>query len=520
MYDLGKFSKSYRTPVSKQVRPDQTQNEAGGYVFQASDWDRFERFLILGVVGDTLYMGKEQQLDESLGLLVGLAKSGMALRMLERAAAVSTSGVALKNEPAIVVLAVVMAQFPRLAEDYVLTICRTGTHILHLASYVDRLRGGSWGRAIRRAIGKWYTSQPVDKVAFQVAKYQNRDGWTHKDVLRLSHVSPGLSEDRQALFTWIVKGETSTETPEVILGMEAAKIASEPSTIVGLIDKCNLSREMLPTKFLTEREVIEALIDGMPATALLRNLGNYAAAGLHEPGQKVREVTIARLTDVEYLKRNRVHPLQVAVAARMYNRGAGLLGHKTWDASGKVQDALDEAFELSFTTANRTGKRFIVAVDVSGSMRGADAVPGVLSAAQAAALMAYSILRLEETTLITFDTQAKEATFGKRTGITSVMDAFNERGGGTDISSVFRYAHQRKLQADAIVVLTDMQTWAGPHPFQELERYRKMAGPVKVVTACVTPNRHTIKPPDDPLTLDTVGFEADLLNVVQTFINL
>jgi len=48
-----------------------------------------------------------------------------------------------------------------------------------------------WGRAHKRAVSQWYTDfvENPEKLARLVTKFKNREGWTHKDALRLAHTS-------------------------------------------------------------------------------------------------------------------------------------------------------------------------------------------------------------------------------------------------------------------------------------------------------------------------------------------
>ena len=42
------------------------------------------------------------------------------------------------------------------------------------STFAEGFRG--WGRALRRAVGRWYAAQPVDALAYQAVKYRQRDG--------------------------------------------------------------------------------------------------------------------------------------------------------------------------------------------------------------------------------------------------------------------------------------------------------------------------------------------------------
>ena len=63
-------------------------------------------------------------------------------------------------------------------------VARIGTHLFHFVAYAVELRG--WGRVLKQAVRQWYTERPTDALALQLMKYQQRDGWSHRDLLRLT----------------------------------------------------------------------------------------------------------------------------------------------------------------------------------------------------------------------------------------------------------------------------------------------------------------------------------------------
>ena len=156
---------------------------------------------------------------------------------------------------------------------------RTGTHLLHFAAYVDGLRG--WGRGLRKAVGNWYAGKNDEQLAFQLAKYQNRDGWSHRDLLRLAHPMPD-GEARKALYRWAVGAEDVPveSLTGLVAGLEQLKRAESESQVVGLIHCYQAPREVIPTQYLTSPMVWSALLPNLGITALLRNLGNLSKVGL------------------------------------------------------------------------------------------------------------------------------------------------------------------------------------------------------------------------------------------------
>ena len=104
---------------------------------------------------------------------------------------VSHEGRAPKNDPALFALALAAGlgddATRKAALDALPQVARTGTHLFQFASFVEGFRG--WGRSLRRAVGRWYAAQPVDALAYQAVKYRQREGVTHRDLLRLAHVA-------------------------------------------------------------------------------------------------------------------------------------------------------------------------------------------------------------------------------------------------------------------------------------------------------------------------------------------
>ncbi|WP_156749620.1 TROVE domain-containing protein, partial [Mycobacterium sp. E1747] len=195
-----------RTPQSEQSDPRQKRNAAGGYTFLADVETRLHRFLTLGTEGGTYYTSAKD-LTADNAQVVRYFVENRPNYLVATIVDISEGGRAPKQNPAIFALAMCAALADddgrRFALEAVTQVCRTGTHLFLFARYVEQFRG--WGRGLRRAVGKWYSEKPVDKLAYQVLKYRQREGWTHRDLLRLSH--PGGDAAHTALYDYICRGE-------------------------------------------------------------------------------------------------------------------------------------------------------------------------------------------------------------------------------------------------------------------------------------------------------------------------
>ena len=527
------------TPQMEKARDDQVQNSAGGFVFQVDDLTRLRRFLTLGVEGGTYYVTERELTKDNARLVMRMAQSDPK-QVVDEILAISLSGRAPKQNPALFALAAVAGTANDEGRAYALAnldkVARTGTHLALFAKYVQQFRG--WGRSLRRAVGDWYTDKTPDALAYQVLKYRSREGWTHRDLLRKAH--PETADPAKARLLDYIAHRANQETfdpdglPALVDAYEEAKTASVPR-LVELIGTYPLSWEMLPNEALDSPEVWEALIDQpMPITALMRQLPRLTNLGLLT-GDRAKAIA-DRLSDQQTLVKARVHPISVLVALRTYASGHGARGSGKWTPSPKVIDGLDAGFYTAFASVQPTGKRTLLALDVSGSMT--SPIGGMpLSAREASAALSlvtartepnYQILgftaggakAMKSSTSRWPGTAVSELTISPRQRLDDVLKAVGHLPfSGTDCALPMLWASKYEQEVDTFVVYTDNETWAGNiHPYQALRRYREQTGiPAKLVVVGMTATDFSIADPNDAGMLDVAGFDAAVPNVIADF---
>lgn len=537
-----------QTPQRERADRRQVVNSAGGYTFEVSDVQRLRRFLVLGVDAPTYYASAPELAKENAGFLIELAERDHAL-LLRTVIDVSTSGAAHRQHATLFAYAVAVSHGSPTARKAALErfnhIVRTGTHLFLFAGYVEQFRG--WGRGLRRAIAGWYTEQPLEKVTYQILKYRQREGWTHRDLLRLSHPKAtdegGLFSDRvvrAGLFEWVTKGEADV-APGLIRAYE--EVQKDPSKAAAFARTPGVSWEMLPTEAHSDPEVWRGLLlaGNVPLQALVRQLPRLTRLGLLDGGPKgatVRDLVVNTLTDGDYIAKSRLHPMSLLVALRTYAKGANEYG-SAWTPNRHVIDALDEAFYKAFRNVQPTGKRILQAIDVSGSMSWPSSVgPTGLTAREVAGAMAMVTLGTErDADVVAFSGGSGSSWFGggtayRQVGIEPLNLSPRQRlddvvrsisglhAGYTDCAAPMLYALERGLEYDAFVVYTDNETWHGDiHPHQALKMYRERTGiPAKLVVVAATPTPFTIADPADGGMLDVVGMDTAAPAVISDFI--
>lgn len=526
-----------KTPQSEPIPGSgQIANNAGGFGWAIDDWGRLDRFLILGTEGGTYYV-KEQELTQKNAEAVMRCIATNGPSVVARIAEISDSGRAARNDPALFALALCISfgdvATKRAAAEALPKVARIGTHLFHFAQYVQNMRG--WGRGLKTAVANWYDERERGSLAYQLVKYQQRDGWSHADLIKLSH--PKVHAD---LYNWVLGERPDTEgrkhEPVIKPGAEPdiapirgfMHLQQDPKgltakEVAATIQEYRLPREAVPTQFLNDKEVWEALLEtDMPMEAMIRNLGNMGKVGLLVAMSDASRKVVERLGDAEALRRSRVHPIKVLVGLRTYAGGKGIRGSNEWPVVPQVVDALDAAFYSTFKNVEPTGKRQMLALDISSSMTAPMMNMPFLSSREAEAALALVTANVEPNhVFVAFSDKLTELSISPRQRLDDVIKYLNhQRFGGTDCSLPMLAAIEKSIQLDAFVVYTDNETWAGRmHPSQALRQYREKFNPqAKSAVVAMTATEVSIADPKDPGMMDFVGFDTETPAAISNFI--
>ncbi|TAL29038.1 MAG: TROVE domain-containing protein [Phenylobacterium sp.] len=516
------------TPQTEAL-PGQIANSAGGFSFAVDDWTRLDRFLILGSEGGSYYAA-ERKLTIDNAACVERCVALEGLRTVARIVEVSDSGRAPKNEPALMALAIAAkrgnTETRRAAFAALPRVARIGTHLFHFAEYVKAL--GGWGRATTRAFSEWYLSMDPSRLALQAIKYQQRDGWSHRDLLRKAHPKTD-DATRNAILRWMVKGwdgigTVPHEDPVLvkIWAFERAKVTTDRKELIRLISDYDLPHECVPSEAKGDPAVWEAMLPSMGQTAMIRNLGKMTAVGLLKPLSASVRAVVDQLGDVAAMKRARIHPLSLLVALKTYQQGHGDKGSLAWAPVASIVDALDAGFYSAFKAVEPTGKRHLLALDVSGSM-GSTAIAGMagITPRIGSAAMALVTANVEEShAFMGFSHQLVPLAISPRQRLDDAVRAIsNIPFGATDCGLPMAWAEKNKIPVDVFCVYTDNETYAGSiHPVQALQSYRQKTGiGAKLVVVGMVANEFTIADPADAGMLDVAGFDTAAPAVISDF---
>lgn len=536
---------SRATPQSEQSDPAQVANSAGGYSFQVDSLMQVRRFLILGTTGGSYYAGERALTRENDAVLRRALRQDHRA-VLDMIADISSRGLASKNDWAIYALAVACSDMSltpsqrQQALGRIPAVCRTGAHLLMFVEYIDAMRG--WGSGLRRALVRWYDERPLDDLALQVVKYGRRGTWSHADVLR--KVRPAASRsplNHGLLYRYIVRGTTEQyrsdhhtmpDPPKVIVGREmlhAQTSRMTPLEVAAIVRTYDLPREAVPPEFQSSPPVIESILyggegrkGGMPLGALIRNLANMTRAGVLSANSDAEKYVLGRLSSTEALRASRIHPLNILTAYLTYRAGVSRRTEERWSPLPRVVDALDAAFYLSFGNVEPVGKPVIFGVDISGSMDvgTVGGVDGFTPRVAAAAMALVSAATEQQHVMLGFSHRLIELDISPKMRLGDVMTYMARLPfGGTDASLPIAWAIENRVPCALFTVLSDSETWAGvEHAHESLVRYRNRVGsPGRFANVNFVANRFTLANPNDPLSMNFIGFDASMPAVLAAF---
>ena len=522
------YKKHFQTKETSQTEPipgsNQIPNSAGGFAWAVDDWMRLDRFLVLGSEGGSYYASEHKlTVDNAQAVLRCIKENGV--RVVNAIVAISEAGRAPKNDAALFVLAMAAGMGDdatrKAAHAAIAKVARTGTHLFTFLENVQAFRG--WGRGLRRAIKSWYTSKEVSDLAYQVIKYQQRNGWTHRDALRLSHPK-AKTPAYDALFRWITQGDIKDGIPALVVAYNELQNAKTVEDVLRSLNaNPNLSWEMIPTQFLGEKRVWDALLPNLPMTAMLRNLARMTANGTIAPMSDSLDVIAKNLSNEERIRKARIHPISVLAAMTTYGQGHGSRGSLTWNPVPQVMDALDKAFYLSFGNIVPTKKRWTLALDVSGSMRGGEiaGIPGLTPRIGSAAMAMITARTESRHAILGFSHELVPIAISPRQRLDDIVHTIQAIPmGGTDCALPMLWALEEKIESDVFVIYTDSETWHGDiHPAQALNEYRRKMGiPAKLIVVGMVGNEFSIADPNDSGMMDVVGFDTATPEVMSQFV--
>ncbi|MBO0836168.1 MAG: hypothetical protein J2P28_11700, partial [Actinobacteria bacterium] len=261
------------TVATPQSRPmagrTQVRNAAGGYVFGKDLWTKVEDFLILGTTGGTYYVSADKLTETNVDVLFeAIAADGPRLVALITDISTAQPPRAPKPRPALFALAAAAAKGDAATVQAVKAafpqVVRTTDHLAMFFGYWKNLAGKAGadgrsaspvtGRAMRTALGSFFTAEDVHRVAFRAVKARQRatptgEAMALRDIIRIAHPA-GPTPAHRALIGWLTGKVLDDEARGALSDVDdflVAQAVSTPAEAVAVIRERRVPWEFLPS---------------------------------------------------------------------------------------------------------------------------------------------------------------------------------------------------------------------------------------------------------------------------------
>ena len=493
-------------------KEDMKKNLAGGVAFKTSDFNALRRWLLTGSFSNFFYEKSQKNTNANLDLLINCIKQDPNKVAAEIMHASNTGTMASQHT---CILALVhlsngnldaKKEFRSIFND----IIRTASHLYEFVSYAKQVRG--MGKTIHKAVNGWLKEKDLE---YQFLKYQQREGFSSRDILRLFKPVP-RNETEDSLFSWITGKDKpiTNDLKRIQVYEELKKGTLSEKMVIQAIADYGLTHEMIPANVVRTKKVWTALFYKMPMTATIRNLATLTRNGVFEDFKNL-DVLENKLSK-EFLQKSRIHPLEIASAQKIYSSGGriGRSSNSTYSPISRVLDILEDAVHNAFEAQEPTGKHFFHALDISGSMTWNE-MPGLfLSPFEVETIMALTTVKTEKNYYVGgfSNNFIRLPEFRAKSTIASALNEASSHGfGGTNAASAYEHAINNKIYTDVFVFWTDSENWMGSQPSSLLKKYRKLINPeAKAIYITLVPysDEISLADPKDPLSYDIGGFSS------------
>lgn len=492
-----------------QVRQADTKNAAGGAAYTLGVKEALARYAVTNTFGGTFYASAENQLRDLQNMITQVDDEFIAaLAVYSRKAA------HMKDMPAFLLSALsvrspslLKAVFPLVADNAKM-----------VKNFVQILRSGTTGRRSlgtvpKRLVQRWLR----DRTSQQLINDSVGGNPSLVDLLKMVHPRPA-DKHQEALFGVLLGRQVESEALPVEWHALKAFHRGETNT------PPNVSFQLLTGQPLENAQWTE-IAKNAPWQMTRINLNTFLRHGVFDSPDMVKMVA-QRLSSAEQIRKARVLPYQLLSAYANVDDGM----------PRAIVSALHDAMEIACENVpSWPGKKLVIAVDVSGSMK--NSVTGSRAGAtskvrcvDAAALMASALLRKNpDAHIVCFEGRVRTCHLEPRdTVMTNAMKMAALAGGSTECGVAMSLIKDKYPDADLVVFVSDNESWrqyGHQSRFQSSETdlstqwasYRRKNASAKMVLLDVTPTMDSQNYTQDRV-LNIAGFSDAVFTALDGFL--
>ena len=420
-----------------------TTNAEGFAAWTPSDAVLLEQLAMTGTLGNSFYANAKDATKD-------------AVRLLERADAQALAAAIVhgRNEGfirtfPILGLVYLSKKDSALFKETFPKVVLTGNDLVDFIEMAKTVRG--LGRAVKSAIGAWiaknanpyyaqkYRRQLADAIrlsrfkgedpiyAYILAAYSEVKGNSDEKIAKAYDAYPDLAAHRD--FVAAVESDDLSE---------AARILAERNLDVNSLTACY-------GKF--DKPLWAAVAKHSPVMRFVKYLAKFLREGVLTPEMMKAKV------NVESLRKAKVFPFRLYTAYLAVAREVSADGKWALD---QLADVMNE-YAASYDWSAFSGRRWVIAPDVSGSMDSPIGDSSVLTYATVSAMfVGFFAKGLGNVTVLPWDTEVQPYAVPRADSVMTHVNAITHMvGGGTYMETAVNYMLEKGIDTDCAVFMTD-----------------------------------------------------------------
>ncbi|XP_076267705.1 RNA-binding protein Ro60-like [Rhynchophorus ferrugineus] len=275
--------------------------------------------------------------------------------------------------------------------------------------------------SVEKLVRKFYNTKTPEELARSFAKFNRLHKWTHKDLIKLSHVKPE-SPLKDKVIKYILKkqfDDTASEEDQKVLNIvkKAYELRSTKvdTKAINLLSELQLTIFQVLPKLRDNKQVWEAAIRNMTIQEILTCLEKLYKLNLLKPKANVSIYLTDLFTNSEKVKSSKIDPMEVFIFMKRLEKGGKPVDFYYLNYLEKEKkmpeeelkklktryparcahllSSLQKCFNIACNSLSSTNKRYMVTIEVTELAKNANCI-GTKSLTFLEAAVAYALILL------------------------------------------------------------------------------------------------------------------------------
>lgn len=304
-------------------------------------------------------------------------------------------------------------------------LMKTDTDFFEFVKHASRYHNNKLSKTVRKAIISYYSSKSPEELAQFYVSAKSVHGKSHKDLIKLCHMQSKTPE-HNIVINYILKNTSSHKENnepghqllEVMTKVDTLRKTSDPKVAVPLIEELKATINQVEPKLRKSAEVWSAALLNMSLKEVLPTLTKLYKLGFLKKDSPILAIVTEVLTNGEKIKLSGIHPLEVFIYMKNFERGGKpldpkLLQHLQLEKKLSEEElkklktphevkcpivlsSLQKCMNISCNNIQSFGKKYLITIDTTEKTETPCLSNKNITGIEAAAAFVWFLLRTEK----------------------------------------------------------------------------------------------------------------------------